>query len=99
MPAGMVGPSGLDHVLALDSLAGVTEVGVLPSCCVSRSDHQYYGPVGLPLPSARLHHWLIRTVVADQAGKTGLSCSEPNRAYVPLPLPREDPTRGIPERR
>ncbi len=80
-------------------MTSVTEVGVLPSRRVSRSDHQYYGPVGLPLPSARLHHRLIRAVFADKAGKTGLSCSEPNRAYVPLPLPREDPTKATPERR
>ncbi len=60
---------------------------------------RYYGPVGLPLPSARVHHRLIRAVFADEAGKTGLSCSEPNRANVALPLPREDPTKATPERR
>lgn len=43
-------------------------------------------PVGLPLRSARFHHWFIRAVLADKAGKTGLSCSEPNRAYVPFPV-------------
>ena len=35
---------------------------------------------------------------ADEAGKTGLSCSEPNRAYVPLPLPRKDQAEAYPER-
>ena len=67
----------------------MTEVGVLPS------PGWYYDPVGLPLASARFHHWLIRAVFADKAGKTGLSCSESDRVHVPLPLPRKDPTMGM----
>jgi hypothetical protein len=56
---------------------------------------RYYDPVGLPLASGRFHHWLIRPVFADEAGETGLSCSEQDRAYVPLPVPRGDPTMGV----
>src|SRR5664279_1840235 len=99
LPLGVDGLGGPSHALALTSSTDVTEVGVLPSCRVHPGDHRYYDPVGLPLPSVRLHHWLIRAVFADKAGKTGLSCSEPHRAYVPLPVPRGDPTKGIPERR
>ena len=64
-------------------------------------DPQYYDPVGLPLRSVRLHHRLIPTVFADEAAQTGLSCSERNRAHVPLPVPRRDPTAdpGTPTRR
>src|ERR1700679_4188773 len=95
---GEVGPGRPGHALTRSSISGVTEVGALPSCWVSPSDHRYYDPVGLPLSSARFHHWLIRVVFADKAGKTGLSCSESSRAYVPLPLPRRDSTRACPDR-
>src|SRR5580658_8013097 len=95
LPLGVVGPGGPGHALALTSISDVTEVGVLPSRRVPPGDQRYYDPVGLPLASARLHHWLIRAVFADEAGKTGLSCPEPHRAYVPLPVPRGDPTMGI----
>ena len=95
MPVGIVGPGGPGHVLALSSASGVTEVGVLPSRRVAHGDQRYYDPVGLPLPSARLRHRLIRAVFADEAGKTGLSCSEPSHAYVPLPVPRKDPTPAM----
>src|SRR5271170_4118192 len=86
---GVVGPGGPGHALALTSVCDVTEVGVLPA------PGRYYDPVGLPLRSVRFHHWLIRAVFADEAAQTGLSCSEPSRAYVPLPVPRRDSTRGM----
>ena len=92
---GVVGPGGPGHALALTPISDVTEVGALSSCRVPPGDQRYYDPVGLPLASARFHHWLIRAVFADEAGKTGLSCSEPSRAYVPLPVPRRDSTRGM----
>jgi hypothetical protein len=92
---GEVGPGGPGHALTLTSIADVTEVGALPSCWVSPSDRQYYDPVGLPLRSVQFHHWLIGTVFADKAAQTGLSCSEPSRAYVPLPVPRRDSTMGM----
>jgi hypothetical protein len=95
MPVGEVGPGGPGHALMLTFVTNVTEVGALPSCRVHPGDRQYYDPVGLPLGSVWFHHWLIPTVFADEAAKTGLSCSEPNRAYVPLPVPRGDPTIGI----
>ena len=76
-------------------MTGVTEVGALPWSCRSVASPRYYDPVGLPLASVEFHHWLIPTVFADEAGKTGLSCSEPDRAYVPLLVPRGDPTMGI----
>src|SRR5688500_1538065 len=91
---GVVGRGGPRHALALTSVAGVTEVGALP--CRSNGGG-YYDPVGLPLRSARLHHWLIRTVFADEAAQTGLSPSEPGLACVPLPIPRRDPTGACPE--
>src|SRR5258708_33096745 len=92
---GVDGRGGPRHALTLTSILGVTEVGALPSRHVAHGDLRYYDPVGLPLHSARLHHWLIRAVFADKAAQTGLSCPEPNRAYVPLPVPRGDPTKGI----
>ena len=92
---GEAGPGRPGHALTRSSVAGVSKVGVLPSCWVPPSDRQYYDPVGLPLPSARLHHWLIRAVFADKAEKAGLSCSEPDRVHVPLPIPRKDSTRGM----
>src|SRR5258708_24960531 len=92
---GEIGRGGPRHALTLTSIPGVTEVGALPwgsGLCVPP---RYYDPVGLPLRSARLHHWLIRTVFADKAAQTGLSSSEPNRASVPIPIPRRDPTKGM----
>src|SRR5665213_1276428 len=86
---GVDGPGGPGHALTLTSISDVTEVGVLPA------PGRYYDPVGLPLRSARFHHWLIRAVFADKAAQTGLSCSEPSRAYVPIPVPRKDPTKGM----
>lgn len=73
----------------------MTEVGALPSRRVPPSDQRYYDPVGLPLHSPGFHHWLIPGVFADKAVETGLSCSERNLAYVPLPVPRGDPTKGM----
>ena len=73
----------------------MTEVRALPSRRVHPGDQRYYDPVGLPLASVGLHHWLTPTDFADKAGKTGLSYPEPNRAYVPPPIPRGDPTKGI----
>src|ERR1039458_4292081 len=74
-PRGGVGPGGPGHVLARSSFPGVTEVGVLPTSHLV-DDEWYYDPVGLPLRSARFHHWLIRAVFADKPEQTGLSCSE-----------------------
>src|SRR5256885_9370116 len=90
MPVEVVVRGGPRHALALTPIPDVTEVGALPT------SRWYYDPVGLPLRSARLHHWLIRTVFADEAAQTGLSCSDPDRARVPLPLPRRDSTRACP---
>jgi hypothetical protein len=43
----------------------MTKVGALPSCrVVLPGDLWYYGPLGLPLPSARFRHRLIRAVFA-----------------------------------
>jgi len=95
LPPGVDGLGGPSHALTLTCSTDMTEVGVLPSCRVPPGDQRYYDPVGLPLASVEFHHWLIPTVFADEAGKTGLSCPEPNRAYVPLPVPRGDPTMGI----
>src|SRR2546422_8962955 len=92
---GVLGPGGPGHALALTPISSVTEVGALPSRRVPHAPPRYYDPVGLPLRSARLHHWLIRAVFADEAAQTGLSPSEPGLACVPIPIPRGDPTRGI----
>ena len=73
----------------------MTEVGALPSRRVPPGDQRYYDPVGLPLASVEFHHWLIPTVFADKAAQTGLSCSEPDLAYVPLPVPRRDLAKGM----
>ena len=95
LPLGVDVRGGPRHALALTSITGVTEVGVLPSRRVPPDDRRYYDPVGLPLASVGLHHWLIPTVFADEAGKTGLSCPESSLAYVPLPLPRRDLAKGM----
>ena len=83
------------HALTLTHSTNLTEAGALPSRRVPPGDHRYYDPVGLPLTSAGLHHWLIPTVFADKAGQTGLSCSKRNHAYVPLPVPRKDQMVGM----
>ena len=90
---GVVGPGGPGHALALTSTPDMTEVGALPSRRVPPDDQRYYDPVGLPLRSARFHHRLIQAVFADEAAQTGLSCSDPDLVYVPLPVPRRDPAR------
>ena len=92
---GVVGRGDPRHALALTSVPGVTEVGALPWCSDLFGPPRYYDPVGLPLASVGFHHWLIPTVFADEAGQTGLSCPEPNRACVPIPIPRRDPTKGM----
>src|ERR1700685_502827 len=96
LPAlGVVVRSRPRHALVRSTLPSVTEVGVLPSYRVHPGDRQYYDPVGLPLHSGRFHHWLIRPVFADEAVETGLSCSEHDRAYVPLLVPRRDRAVGM----
>ena len=77
LPAGVVGPGGPGHALTLTSTTSTTEVGALPSRRVMlHADHRYYDPVGLPLPSARLHHRLIRAVFARR---------RPGRRVSPVP--------------
>src|SRR5579872_3852753 len=95
LPLGVVGLGGPSHALTLTCIPNMTEVGVPPWYAGNLHPPRYDDPVGLPLHSARFHHWLIRPVFADKAVKTGLSCSDRNRAYVALPLPRGDPTKGI----
>src|ERR1700690_1008344 len=92
---GEVGPGRPGHALTRTFISNMTEVGVLPSCRVSHGDQRYYYPVGPPPHSLQFHHWLIWPVFADKAAQTGLSCSEPSRAYVPLPVPRRNSTRGM----
>jgi hypothetical protein len=85
---------------ARTSLATTTEVRALRSRRVLlHADPHYYGPLGLPLPSARLHHRLIRAVFADEAGQTGLPCSLTRPcARATSPTPR-GPTLPTPEQR
>ena len=64
MPAGGVGTGPAGHALARPRAADVLTAGALPSCCViRRSDHQYYGPLRLPLRRARFHTRLIRATL------------------------------------
>ena len=91
MPAGVFGPGGPGHALALTSAAGVTKVGALPPDGALPRRLGYYHPAGLPLRSVRLRHRLIRAVFADEAAQTGLSCSRPDLEHVPIPIPRRDP--------
>src|SRR6476646_366865 len=68
-PAGAVGPGGPGHALALTLAPDTSKVGVLPSRRVMlHADQRYYGPLGLPLPSGRLHHRLIRPVSCPMPG-------------------------------
>jgi hypothetical protein len=61
------------------------------------ADHHYYDPVGLPLPSARLHHRLIRAVSADKARQTGLPCSTIRPYARASPSTPQGPTAPDPE--
>src|SRR5258708_2377510 len=94
LPLGVIGRGGPRHALTLTSITDMTEVGALLWCSGNHHPPRYYDPVGLPLRSARLHHWLIRAVFADKAAQTGLSPSEPGLTCVPIPIPRGDPTKG-----
>src|ERR1700733_782775 len=92
MPTGVVGPGGPGHALTRTRSACLTEVGALPHRTLTAG---YYDPIGLPLRSARLHHWLIRTVVADEAAQTGLSCPEPGHRMRAAPHTPRRPDEGI----
>src|SRR2546426_12298012 len=92
---GVIGPGGPGHALALTPISSVTEVGALPSRRVPHGDPRYYDPVGLPLRSARLHHWLIRAVFADKAAQTGLSCSVTKPCVRAAPRTPEGPDGGM----
>jgi len=62
-PVEVVEPGDPGYALTLTSFASVTEVGALPSGRVVMHAHlRYYDPVGLPLPSVRFHHRLMRPV-------------------------------------
>ena len=61
------------------------------------TDHHYYDPVGLPLPSARFRHRLIRTVFADEAGQTGLPCSAIRPCARATPRTPQGPAAPDPE--
>ncbi len=89
MAIGGAGPGGPGHALALSSVTGVTKVGALRS--------RYYHPAGLPLRSVPFRHRLIGPVFADEAAQTGLSPSDPDLEYVPIPIPRRDPSAQSPE--
>ena len=101
MPAGVFGPGGPGHALALTSAADVTKVGALPPDGALSRRLGYYDPAGLPLRSARFHHRLIRAVFADEAAQTGLSCSEQPcvRADPPTPEGPDGGMSGTPFRR
>ena len=71
-PAGGDGPGGPGHALTRDTAASVTKVGALPSRrVVLHAGQRYYDPVGPPLPSARFHHRLIRSVLARRGRADG----------------------------
>src|SRR3989442_15112444 len=61
-PPGGIGPDLLPgHALALTSASATTTAGASPSGRVLLHGlHRYYGPLGLPLPTPRLPHRLIR---------------------------------------
>ena len=61
LPDGEVGPAGAGHALALTSATCSIKAGALPSDRVLLRGHrQYYGPLGLPLHTARFRLRLIR---------------------------------------
>ena len=63
-PAGVVGTGLAGHALALTSASDATTAGASPSGRVVLHAHrQYYGPLGLPLRSARFHLRLIRAAL------------------------------------
>jgi hypothetical protein len=88
---GVVGPGGPGHALTLTSAADTTKVGALSATS------RYYHPAGLPLRSGPFHLRLMEPVYADEAAQTGLSCSVPDLEYVPIPLPRRNPSAQSPD--
>jgi len=91
LPIGEIGPAFTAHALALTSVTSVTKVGAL------RAFLRYYHPAGLPLRSVPFRHQLMGPVFADEAAQTGLSCSDPDLEFVPIPLPRRNPSAQSPE--
>src|SRR5580704_6751012 len=76
-PAGVVGPGTPGHALALTPIQGVIKARALPYQRVMlHAGHRYYAPLGLPLPSASLHHRLIPAVFARR---------RPGRRASPVP--------------
>src|SRR5205807_7157510 len=97
-PVGGIGSGCPDHALTLTSSPTMTKVRALRSRrVVLHADHHYYDPIGLPLPSARLHHRLIRTVFADEAGQTGLPCSAIRPCARATPSTPQGPAAPDPE--
>jgi len=64
------------------------------------ADHRYYDPVGLPLPSTGLHHWLIPVVFARRRPGRRVS-PVPHQTVIACRLPypgrthRADPGTGL----
>jgi len=76
-PAGGIGPGRPGHALPLTLAESMIKARALPSRRVPlHADHRYHGPLGLPLPSRRLHHRLTRLVFARR---------RPGRRASPVP--------------
>ncbi len=67
--------------------SGVSKVGVIPSCWISPSHRQYYDSADSRPPPLDLTHQLTERTLLTRLGWTGLSCSKPDRAHLPLPIP------------
>ena len=92
-PAGVVGPGGPGHALALtlhprrDQSRGPS----LPARYAARRSSGTTTPSDSRCPPPDFTIGLYERSLPDEAGQTGLSCSGPDLAHVPLPVPRRDP--------
>src|SRR3954447_2858344 len=101
-PAGVVGPGYPGHALVPTPATGMIKVRALPSRrVVLHADQRYYAPLGLPLPSGRLHHRLIRPVSCPTSGVVRRVSPVPaqtvHTCHLPYPgrTPRADPGTGL----
>lgn len=91
---GVVGPGSPGHALALTSVSDVTKVGALPWCSGRCAHPRYYDPVGLPLRSARFHHWPNTSGLCWQGCANGSLLSRTRRCVRADPRAPEGPDQG-----
>ena len=91
------GPGGPGHALTRTSARqrDQSRGPSLPARCV-HADHGTTTPSDSRCPPLDFTIGLYERSLPDEAGQTGLSCSGPDHAHVPLPIPRRDPASSRP---